>query len=199
MMRTLCFSMILLLFPWAGADTSGSKWELRKNEAGIKIYTRAVEGSALDEFKAHAEFAFPMEKIVAILEDADHFKDWMPNCSHSKLIKREGPKQYHYTITSAPFPLDDRDCYYRFSYERTADQVKISMDGLPDYGPKKEDMVRIPSVKGYWLFEKLGPQKTKITYQVLANPGGSIPGWLANAGSVDSPFNTLKNLRKRLK
>ena len=72
------------------------------------------------------------------------------------------------------------------------------MEGLPDYGPKKEDLVRIPSIKGYWLFEKLGAQKTKITYQVLANPGGSIPSWIANAGTVDSPFNTLKSLRKRL-
>jgi hypothetical protein len=37
-----------------------------------------------------------------------------------------------------------------------------------------------------------------VAYQIHADPGGSIPGWLANATVVDTPFKTLKNLRSTI-
>jgi len=44
----------------------------------------------------------------------------------------------------------------------------------------------------------IGEYKTSVTYQVHADPGGAIPVWLANATAVDTPYDTLKNLRDYL-
>ena len=59
--------------------------------------------------------------------------------------------------------------------------------------------MRIPYLSGYWLLEKQGANRTKVTYQVHADPGGSIPHWLANATAVNNPYETLKNMKKQLK
>lgn len=126
-------------------------------------------------------------------------KDWSPNCKVSKLIKTEGNRQIHYTISEVPFPLQDRDAYVQFEYVQVENGTQINITALPDYKPADEDMVRIPHLNGFWLLEAISSSQTKITYQLQADPGGSIPSWIANAGAVDTPLNSIKSLRKYLK
>lgn len=173
-------------------------WKLKKNEQGIQVYTKTVEGSNLDAFKAIAVLESSPDLILEKLRDADHFEDWMPNCVSSKLEKRDGALQYHYVETKTPFPLDNRDSYYLFDYELSEKKSLIKVKGLPKYGPSRKGIVRMPSIEGFWLLEVLGPQKTRVSYQLQADPGGNIPAWVANQGSIDLPFNTLRNLKAQL-
>jgi len=46
-----------------------------------------------------------------------------------------------------------------------------------------------------WIFENLDTKKTKVTYQMHAEPGGSLPAWLINSSVVDPPYKTLINLK----
>ena len=57
----------------------------------------------------------------------------------------------------------------------------------------------MPRLNGHYRFKELGPRKTWIEYEIDADPGGSIPGWLVRIASRDIPFITLQNLRKRVK
>jgi len=183
------------LLPFLG---SAQNWELKKEGSGIKVYTKEVASSDLDAFKAISTLNVSIEAIVKCLKDADKFCEWMPNCEMAELLKLNGLNQYHYLETNTPFPLDNRDCYYHFEYQTTSNGIKVIIKGLPSYKPVKNGLVRIPSVEGFWLLEKLGPNKTRITYQLQADPGGSIPSWIANMGSIDLPFDTLKNLQAHL-
>lgn len=176
----------------------GQAWELKKSESGIKVYTRDVKGSDLDAFKGICTIDAPLEEVVKRLKDPNSFCDWMPRCAQSKVMKIQGEDIYYYYESEAPFPLDNRDCYYHYSFEAAPKRMSIFIEGIPDYAPPQEGKVRIPMVKGYWLLEDIGNGRTQIVYEVQANPGGSIPAWLANAGSVDLPYNTLYNLREQL-
>ena len=42
------------------------------------------------------------------------------------------------------------------------------------------------------------PDGVRVSYQMHASPGGSIPNWLANQTVVDTPFGTLNALRSHL-
>lgn len=179
-----------------GSSLLPQEWSLELDKEGIVVYTREYEGSSLDEFKAITTLDYPINEVVATLKDASAVKEWSPNTSESKLIKTEGNVQYRYTINDAPFPIDDRDSYIKLTFTESATQVKIDITAVPDYGPHKDDYVRITESTGHYLLEKIGSSKTKITYQLHAEPGGSIPGWLANAASTDVPFNALRGLRK---
>lgn len=174
------------------------QWQLKKNEAGIKVFTRAVETSELDEFKGVAEVKASVAEIEAALKNVKAMPTWLPDNKIAELIKMEGNELYYYSVTDAPFPVDDRDAILKFTFTKEGQNLRVSLKGLPTYKPKISGRVRIPQIEGFWLLEPVSTNTTKVTYQVLANPGGSIPAWMANATAVDNPFKTLEGLRRHL-
>lgn len=190
-------SIVTFAFSFSLIAQTG-EWEVAKEKDDIVVYLRKVEGFALKEFRGVAEINASVEKLVAQLKDADKMKDWLPDCSKSELLEWKDPVQIHYTITDAPWPVTDRDGYFKFEYTRISNGVKVLASCLPNYKAEKEGLVRIPMTQGFWQFEKINDQRTRVTYQMLVSPGGSIPDWLANSGVVNTPFDTLKNLRARV-
>lgn len=170
-------------------------WKLQKDEQGIEVYTRSLEGSSLDEFKGITTIPVTVADILEALRDVDSWVDWVPGLETAQLISLEGNEQYHYTENDAPFPVQNRDSYVRYRYLEIENGVCVEFNAIPDYGPKKEGKVRVPFAKGFWLLESISETRTRVTYQVQAQPGGSVPDWLANAGSVDTPYYTLTGLR----
>jgi hypothetical protein len=172
-------------------------WELKKDKEGIQVFTRESEESDLDEFKGVGLINVSIDQIVRTLKAVDQMCEWS-NCETAELILLEGNKQVNYTVTEVPFPMQDRDSYALLEYEKVENGLKVNITALPEYEPASEDKTRIPYLKGFWLFEEITANQTKITYQLQADPGGSIPAWMANSGSVDTPFDTIKSLREYL-
>ncbi|WP_258102114.1 START domain-containing protein [Marinoscillum pacificum] len=192
------FGILLTIGAGLIAPLQANEWKLKKESDGIQVFTRPSSVSDFDEFKGVGTIDAPLEKLLAVFKDADHMSDWSPNCEESKLMERTNDIQIHYTISGVPFPLQDRDAYTQFEYIPEPNGMKINITALPNFGPEDDDYVRIQFIKGYWLLEKESDHQTKVTYQLLADPGGSIPGWLANSGAVDTPINTIKAIRKHL-
>jgi hypothetical protein len=125
----------------------------------------------------------------------------MPDVVVSEELSSSENEQVHYMENSAPWPVSNRDGVYRFSFGHTEEggsrAVIVRVQAVPDYIPARKGKVRVPRSDGFW---KVGPTATgvRVTYQMHADPGGSIPAWMANSASVSSPFNTLKNLRAYL-
>jgi hypothetical protein len=57
---------------------------------------------------------------------------------------------------------------------------------------------RISRGQGFWEVVETSDGKLEITFQMQVDPGGSIPSWLANMFVVDTPFNTLNELKRLL-
>ncbi len=189
---------VFLIFSILTTTNQESDWKLKKESDGIQVYTRASSVSDFDEFKGIGTINSSIDELLAVFKDAERMSKWSPNCEKSQLMERTGNKQIHYTISGVPFPLQDRDAYTQFEYIPQPNGMKIQITALPEYAPVDDDYVRIQFIKGYWLLEKESDHQTKVTYQLLADPGGSIPGWLANSGAVDTPINTIKGIRKHL-
>lgn len=173
-------------------------WVLTKESEGIKVYTRNVPNSPLREFKGEIELGTSPETVVKVLKDAGSFRKWMPDVVVSELLSSTDKDQYHYLENSAPWPVSNRDGVYHFVYSRS-DEVgavvtTVNVEAAPNYAPRREGKVRIPKSDGFWKIVPIG-NGVSISYQIHADPGGSIPGWMANASVVDTPFKTLKNLR----
>lgn len=196
MIRIHTYAIALLAF--SSFHSQAQDWSLEVDKENIKVYTREVEGSSMDEFKAITTLNFPLSKVFETLKDASVLSEWSKNTSHCEVVEAKANVQYRYSISDAPFPIDDRDSYVKFTYTESANRVRIDIEAVPEYGPKKEDYVRVTESKGYYLLEKLADNQTRITYQLHAEPGGSVPGWLANSASTDIPFNALTGLKQYL-
>lgn len=176
-------------------------WTLSKNEDGIKVFTRAIEGSSFKEFKGEAQIEGTIESFVALLRDVPNFHLFFESAMKPKLLKREGDTiQIHYLQTKAPWPVSNRDGVYQYSYQYNAKQKElyVALKALPTYSKNVDGFVRVPKATGFWKATQVTPTQIKVVYQLHPEPGGSIPAWLANTGAVDLPFNTITNLKKRI-
>jgi hypothetical protein len=172
-------------------------WELKKQADGIEVYTRPVEGSDIREFKSEGMVSVDVGSIVALLRDAARFKNWFPDTSESRLLKREGAVSYQYSVMSTPWPINDRDLIFRsvLKQNEITGQVEIEINAAPDAHPVQDDLHRVTHAIGSWQFTPDGPNRTHVKFTMHLEPGGGIPDWMVNARIVATPFNALVNLR----
>lgn len=190
--RHLLFLFLTVSFTLFGQSNF---WNLQKHKDGIKVYTRSVDGYDLDEFKGETIIKAPLEKITNALQNVEEMTQWMANCKTSRLIERNGAEQYHYSETEAPFPLSNRDAIVHYHFTKYKNGIRVIIDSQPNRLPQLKGNVRINYFKGFWLLIPIDETSTYVTYQLHSEAGGSIPGWVANMATVDTPFNTLKGLK----
>ena len=89
-LRLVAVSSLISLVAGGSLASAANDWSLEKQESGIDVYTRPVEGSGIKEFKAEGVVDAGVEKVLAVLRDSDRFHEWFPNCPESKLLEREG-------------------------------------------------------------------------------------------------------------
>lgn len=192
---------ILALFPVIFLQAQDD-WKLKKDDEGIKIYTRLIEGSNFKEYKAIAEIEADVAIIAAVIKDIDRYPEWISNASSVELIDTTETMIRYYLQTDIPSVLvRDRDLVNTLDFQYAADQqsLRINIGCESHLVPKNEDFVRITKSGGYWLVEKTGNQKSMVTIQIHTEPNGSIPSWLVNSFVVDAPFNDLQALKERVK
>lgn len=198
-MRYLLVIVLLIngLFSFAGdSGESKSDWVLRKDANNIKVYTRSVAGSEYLEFKSEAYYKCSVSTFVAILQDASSSTKWSYGCGECKILKQDSETdQYQYAVGDAPWPVTDRDMVIHQVFTRMKDNsVKVTLSSAPDFVAPRADYLRVKKFSGYWYIQPIDNQRIKVTYQLHAEPSGSIPAWLANSLVIDNPYNSLLNL-----
>lgn len=179
------------------------EWHLEKDDAkkDIKVFTREIPGSELKEFRGVTHIKAPVSAFVALLKDPAQATSWMHNVKKFEVMEtRSDLENIVYTVNDTPWPVTNRDVYIKsvFSQDPNTFAVTVSLTGLADYKAKNSDFVRMPALTGAWTFAPQQDGLVEVSYQVHANPGGSLPNWLVNAIVVDTPYNTLTNLQKKV-
>ncbi len=180
--------------------TSVGEWELKKDKNGVQVYTRAKSGSTLKEFKGTALIKTSMEEIIGVLSDINSYTEWQHNCLKTYIVKENDDNEdvTVYVLTAAPWPVSDREVIIDNTIVRDADgSITMFMKASDKDVPPNEGIVRITYLEGFWKIEPK-PDGVLVTNQVHTDPGGKIPDWLANSTVIDSPFNTLLNLKNLL-
>jgi hypothetical protein len=182
---------------------SESEWKLKKDKDGIEVYTRTFEGSLFDEFKGVTTIEnSSLEKVLAVILDVKNYGSLFPDCMNPKVLKQDG-KYYdiHYIQVKAPWPVKNRDTVYeqKTVIDENGKHALVSLKPLPDFIVEDKDFLRIREGSGFWELEEDENGNVMVVYQFHGEPGGEIPAWLANSFVVTQPFQTLVNLKNRLK
>jgi hypothetical protein len=195
----LFISGIFMLFHGESVPEN-TEWELAKEEEGIKVYTRYIENSEIRAFRAEALMEGKLSEFVSVFKDVENFPELFSNNQYSSIIEMHDTIQWHYVITNVPWPLSDRDGIYTYTYRQNYQNkvVTINIAADPDRLPENEGLIRIQKVTGQWIFEPVDVNKVMVTLEMHAEPGGSIPGWIANMFVIDSPVRDFKRLRERV-
>jgi hypothetical protein len=180
---------------------SQGEWELKKEEDGIKVYTRDVEGSKIREYKAEAIMTGKLSNYVAVLKDVNAYTDLYKHAKEVQLIMENDTFHVHYVVTNTPWPVTDRDAVYSCTYSQHYDTklVRVNIKMEEGYVDKNDNYVRMEKAEGFWLFYPIDANKVEVTHQMHAEPGGRIPKWIINMFLVDTPIEDIKMLQERVK
>jgi len=177
-------------------NSQNPTWELRKNEDGIKVYTRERTDAKSIEFKAESNINASLITVVNILKDVENYHKWMTDLKFAKKIKVVSDnKWYAYYLAEVPWPLEDRDVIYELILFKENESTVLSLNSKPDLIPESENYVRINKAEGKWVFTPKDKNTTHVLYQFYADPEISVPLWIMNMFIVEGPFKTLQNLR----
>ncbi len=186
---------------WAlDAESPGADWTEAYRTGELVIFTRDVEAGR--RIVAIAEVEAPPEVVFNVVNDFDHYPDFMPYVKESRVLSRKGDSEVIiYTRIAPPF-VSERDYPLKFEMTRgtpaNSGAFKTEWTARPHAQPEVEGVVRIKLNDGSWLAEPLdGGTRTRLTYTLLTNPGGLIPDFVANMSNTIAIPKLFKAVMKR--
>jgi len=198
-MKKIPFLFILVLFGLSTAIAQG-KWELKKSDNGIEVYTRKAANGNLKELRVICELNATKAELISTLQNIDNYNSWVFCNKKSEILKTENPEKIiYYTQTHLPWPLKDRDLIVELNINPTPDGFNAFVKSIPDYLPKENNYIRVPYSLAQWHVTQAPENMLKVDYTFSIDPGGSIPSWLVNATLAIGPYNSFMKLREILK
>jgi hypothetical protein len=199
MKRTIIF--LALLLATGNTLLAQADWTLKKDENGIKVYTKSTEDSPIKSIKVILEFDVPISAVVAVIGDIPAYSTWVYQCKKSEVIKQISPTSgiFHH-MTEAPWPFDDRDHVSMYEVTRDANTKVITVKSHVVTGiyPEKEGYVRLKKSRANWTLTPVGENKVAATYELSFDPEGSVPAWLINMFITEGPYQSLSKMKQKV-
>ncbi len=178
---------------------SQSNWELQNNKEGIKIWTADTPESDFKTFKAEMTVHAQLEDVKNLLVDLDAITTYYDGIENVTDIKRISENEAEYYLEfSFPWPVSKRRAKVNSkvlpvemgSYEITT--------ALIPGETKKKSFVPVKKMTSMWIIINAGSNKTFIKHIAHMDPSGNVPAWIANSKVTETPFKSLKKLRRLL-
>ena len=194
----------LLLGLLLGAGTvsgPGDGWTLAAEPDGIRVEQKTAPGRALAEFRAVAEIDASRWEVLAVVTDVANQPEWMHRLSEVRVLETGEPlRAVLYLRMDMPWPVSDRDVvidsHTEFP-ERGRSVTRFALTSHPAHEPVA-GVIHMPRLRGHYALTALEPGRTRVVYQVDADPGGDLPDWLVTRIGLNDPWHTLNGLRKRV-
>jgi hypothetical protein len=199
---------LIALFVWAIIFSSSFvgfgqyNWKLTKNKDGIRVYLSENPKSKFKSVKVECTLSGTYDKLISVLTDIDHLKDWVYNTKRSYLIKKLSPYDlYYYTETTIPWPMSNRDAvvHLKIMKDSLPRFLRITSNNENRFVPEKDGNVRIAYSYITWYVTMPTPKTIHIVYTFEADPGGDLPAWVVNSFADKGPYESFKKLSEILK
>lgn len=195
------FGVLALVLTWV-IPAQAAQWEFLKQKEGIVVSAKESKLGNLPVFRGVGQVKASIPEILAVMQDAPGATKWMHKCLENRPLEIQNVyDRIVYNRTDSPWPVWDRDVVVqtRGRIDVARKRIVIEMKSITDpRQPEVEGVVRIPRLAGHYVLRYITEDLTEVEYQIDADPGGSLPAWLAELASRDLPYHTIRNLRNRV-
>ncbi len=191
---------IILFFQFALTCTA-QDWELKKNQEGVKVFTKSNANSPFDLLMAECEVNAGINQMLALIYDVSRHTEWVYNSVQSVLIKKNSTYDIiYYGETYAPWPVSNRDLVIHLTAftDSITGICNITAISEPKLKPLVKGKIRIPRSVSKWKLIPINKQTTRVIYTLDIDPGGSLPSWLVNFASIEGPYLSFLKMRALL-
>ena len=204
--------MLLIIFgsftPCSAVDpakppASSEGWKPESQSGGIALYSHPRPNSSLKEFKAIGEIDASIRTVHSVIDDFENYASFMPYTVECRLVKRESGSTLFYQRLS-PKIVSDRDYTLRVREKSWRGEKGLvylhRFEAANELGPaEQKGFTRVKICEGGWLLEPLDESKTRATYSIDTDSGGTIPAFIANPASAIGIRKLFAAVRKQVK
>lgn len=195
----LCLASLAIALP---ARSHAAAWETIATRDGIVVSRRMIENRRLPQLRAQGEVRGTPQEILAVLLDVPAYRKWVPDCAEARTLERtSASRSLIYTRTNLPWPVADREAIIDqeviFVREPTLLKIVFQAVAAPEV-PRARGTIRTNFAVGSYTIEAIDGKRSKVTYEVDADPGGALPDWLVRRESTRNPLETIAGLRRQL-
>jgi START domain len=202
-MLRLTVVLALTLAAAAPGAARAAGWTVVGQKDGITVTTREVAGRDFPTFRGVGVVHGNLFQVLAVLSDIKRHPEWLERAKDVRLVRKINELEYVvYGRTDAPWPVSDRDAVYQSKTHVDLSKMTVTIRfwaARDRRVPRRDGVVRMEKLRGHYRFIALGQHKTRVTYQVDADPGGLLPTWLAARATRWLPLRTLQGLRRQVK
>lgn len=178
-------------------------WQLKKDEGGIQVYTRSVDGYPYKAIRSVIHLQDTrLSSVVSLIRDSKECPEWSDSCSSATVIEWVNElENYVHTTTDLPWPVKDRDLISHVIWHQDPETLIVTMQGNATTGKllEKEGIVRLTEAQVNWELTALENGSMRVVFEAHINPASLLPSWVTNMLLVDSPFNSMQGLRALVK
>jgi hypothetical protein len=176
------------------------EWRLVTDRDGVRVFMAHNDDSAIKTFRGEA--VIPMSDFRSIgnqVNDYEFIASWMHMISSISELGRDSDTDRQIWVTTRlPWPVSNRDAALDLELRQDPDTgtVIIAYEANNTLMEPQSGYVRMPALKGMLRFTPLKPGEVHLTFEVVLDPGGYIPAWIANLILRDIPYFSLRRYQR---
>jgi ribosome-associated toxin RatA of RatAB toxin-antitoxin module len=179
-------------------------WTFVRHVDDLDLYRRPVKDSDTPALLGRTRFRAPLADVFSVISDYDHFAEFIPLVSESRVLERNAGILWVYQRLGLPLLVTDRHYIIKIVddlRDLAAGGIAISwqLDKSRSASLASADALLPAVFSGYWQLSALPDQAAcDAVYSVHVEPGGSIPGWLFARVSERYVVQVINAVRKRI-
>lgn len=154
----------------------------------VVVQTRRVEGFTIPALHVEAVIDAVPERIWAIVDDCNGYRNSMPHVIDSAEVERNGARTLCKWTVDMPFPFSNVDTVIETRSQLTPGRWQREFHQI------RGDFVRN---EGSWLLVPFGEdgKKTHIVYKLHAVMGTIIPDSMVKRGQINAMHEMIRKMR----
>jgi START domain-containing protein len=196
-MRIFREMLVLLVVAMAAPAGADEAWRVDKDQDGIQVSTRAVEGWSMREIRGVMRADARLSSLVAVIVDVRVAHDLSDVIAEQRVLQRDSDTRYSlYSAMKLPWPVSNRDIVNQREIAQDPGNLAVTITDLAvENAPPRDGYVRMTRSRQKWTLTPAAGGGVQVETRVLSDPNGPIPAFIVNAMAVDGPFKTLSQLR----
>ena len=181
------------------ANDQKSNWQEYKNKDNIHIRFKQATHTKLLEVNACLKTEGSPHQALQFLTSPYKIRQWLDNVENVTPIELITPSRSIMSTTiKGMWPVKPRQAFvYSDIYVENNGTIIITQTDAGKRFTADKGYIRIILQHATWTIKPIENNAITICYNVLADPQGKIPSWLANRVALSSMHKTLKNVQRQ--
>lgn len=174
---------------------------LKIDKDEVKVYTCNAENTKIKSLKTLVHVRATPQQIIDIVLNVNDYGSWQYHTINAHILERKSETELiYYTEIVSPWPASNRDLVVNLKIENNVEarSMMIYAHSIPDYIPHKKGIVRIPMSKSQWTVKPINDSELSVEFNMLVDPGGTVPAWLINLVAAEAPYESFRNFKTKI-